>query len=108
MIKKVFENIERLLVYAEKNLCLNKADFAYKRNRILEILGIDTLEEVALSYRTENTELSIILGDLVSSHRRRLGIYRQMRLHTREIPQEYGVYLRPPDRLSSGLKNAKE
>ena len=65
--KEVFENIERLLVYAEKNLCLNKDDFAYKRNRILEILGIDTFEEVALSNEIEYAEPSVLLGNLVSS-----------------------------------------
>ncbi len=37
MIKKeIFENIEKLLIYAEKNLRLNREDLAYKRNRILE------------------------------------------------------------------------
>ncbi len=68
MIKKeIFENIERLLIYAEKNLRLNREDFAYKRNRILEILKIDTLEEVDFSDGVGYTEPSVILGDLVGA-----------------------------------------
>ena len=68
MIKtEVFENIEKLLIYAEKNLGLNQEDLAYKRNRILEILGIDTLEEVAFSGDIGYTEPSVILSDLVGA-----------------------------------------
>ena len=55
MDKNVFIKINELLVYAEENLGLKKADLAYKRNRILEILGIDTLED-AVKVRRQRAE----------------------------------------------------
>ena len=64
---EVFVKINELLVYAEKNLCLNKSDFAYKRNRILEILGIDTLEECDLPDKISDEEPSSLLSGLVGA-----------------------------------------
>ena len=67
MDKNVFIKINELLVYAEENLGLKKADFAYKRNRILEILGIDTLEEFPMPSKVGDNEPSVLLKALADA-----------------------------------------
>ena len=67
MDEKIFKNVERLLAYATKNLGLNEADVAYKRNRVLEILGLDTCVETSPVGEIADSEPSAILSDLVAS-----------------------------------------
>ena len=65
--KTVFKVINELLIYAKKNLFLNEHDLAYKRNRILEILGIDTLEECGYFEEVSDVEPSKLLSDLIDA-----------------------------------------
>ncbi|MBP5308744.1 MAG: galactose-1-phosphate uridylyltransferase [Clostridia bacterium] len=65
--KTVFELINELLIYAKKNLFLSENDLAYKRNRILEILGIDTLEECEFFEEVSDVEPSNLLSDFVDA-----------------------------------------
>jgi len=66
MNKEISEIVEKLLNYAEKNLGLNAADRAYKRNRILETLGVDTFVE-AKAEDVRDIEPSAILSQLVAA-----------------------------------------
>ena len=67
MDENVFIRIGELLSYAKKNLDLKEADVAYKRNRILEILGIDTLQECECRGDVSDEEPSAVLGGLVAA-----------------------------------------
>lgn len=64
---KIFIKIDQILSYARENLLLNAEDVAYKRNRILEILGIDTFEPIAPVDKVTDTEPSKLLAELVAA-----------------------------------------